>query len=88
MAGSKRQFFYPMARTTLGLKGDAYECNIAVDDIVMWTANPYDLLLDGKKKLDSLTGSPDFKVELPVGESEIFHFTPFTPKIPYEKVFI
>ena len=62
-----------------GRCGLPYESNIAVDDIVMWTANPNDLLLDGKTKLDSLTGSPDFKVVLPVGESEIFHLTPFTP---------
>ena len=46
-----------------GRCGFPYESNIAVDDVVLWTANPNDLLLDGKTTLESLTGWAGFKVE-------------------------
>ena len=55
-----------------GRCGLPYESNIAVDDILMWTANPNDLLLDGKTKLESLSRSSGYKVDLPVGECKIF----------------
>ena len=58
-----------------GKCGLPYESNITVDDILVWTAQPNDKLLDGNTMLGSLEGLPSFLAELPVGESKIFFFS-------------